>query len=288
MRNVSMAVRREDRIVGIFPLVSIKAFGLSYGVALPHCSGGPLYDDVSDFALALKSSRRRCNVVEIHSYNKLPIEHEVRIPHLLVQLSKDTDAVRKRYAKNVRSALHKSKRTGIRVRASSLESDIDAFYEIYESTVLAQAGPSRLSKAHIRNVFKFLQPNQRILLVAERDGVIIGGLIGLFHLKDAYYWAAASKRGYNASELLLDELIQRSCENHERLFLGGGRYGVKDTLFFFKSRWGGTDIPAFRYRLVSGIRGRTATSLTRFASWFPQLREQAFESKPSSEGEIRQ
>jgi hypothetical protein len=279
MRNISTALLTDGKISGIFPMISLSAYGLTYSLSLPSSTGGPIFQNPDQLNDALKYFLKRCNVVEIHSYSRFEIAGESSVPHLVIPLIENVQKVRRGYEKNVRTSLKKAERIGVSVRASEAESDIHEFYEIYKETVLTQAGPSKISFAHIRNVIKKLTREKCLFLVAEIDQKVIGGLVGLFNQNNAFYWAAASKRGYNASDLLLDSLIEYSSNRSDKLFLGGGRFGLKDNLYFFKSRWGGKEVPAYRYHLVSGVRGKALTALTGLASRFPQIKEKIFESE---------
>jgi len=279
MENVSIASSDGGIVTGIFPMISLNAYGLSYSLSLPSSSGGPVFQKSEDLNSALKHYLKSSNVVEIHTYSKLEIEGESSVPHLLLPLSRDIDEIRSGYEKNVRNALKKAERNGVKIRASSDDADIRDFYQIYEETVLTQAGPSRISLTHIENVIKKLAEGTSLFLVAEIDHKIVGGLVGLFNDRNAFYWAAASSRGYNSSELLLDSLIEHSAGRADFLYLGGGRFGLKDSLYFFKSRWGAKEISAYRYHLVSGIKGKALTALTGIASHFPQVKEKMFESR---------
>jgi Acetyltransferase (GNAT) domain len=276
MQNISLAVREGDSITGVFPLLVLKLSGFRYGVSLPGSSGGPLVRE-ADLAPLVDRGLGSCDVLELHSYQKLPLPRPVVVPHLYVPLSPEVEKVRGRFKKNVRTAVRKARLSGVTVRSSRGEKDVEAFCEVYEKTVLTQSGPSRLSKAHVGNVVGSLPPDRCRFLVAEKDGRVVGGLVGLFHGKDAYYWAAASERGTNASEALLNELVDYSAKNHSRLILGGGRYGARDSLYFFKSRWGSLPLEAYRYSLVSGAKGAAVRSLSRLANRFPWLRGVLFQ-----------
>jgi len=279
MENISSGIKSDGKLTGIFPVMSLNAYGLTYALSLPSSSGGPIVQEDQDLNILLRHYLKNCNVLEIHSYNKLEMNGESSVPHLIIPLTSGLDKIRSKYEKNVRNAITKAERSGVKVRISSTDADIQAFYEIYKETVLTQAGPSRISFSHIQNVVNKLREDMRLFLVAELDQRIVGGLIGLFFGRKAFYWAAASKRGFNSSELLLDQLVKYSSERADLLFLGGGRYGAEDSLYFFKSRWGSSEIPAYRYHLVSGLRGKALRRLSGLANHIPQVKERMFQSR---------
>lgn len=115
-----------------------------------------------------------------------------------IDLKRDLDAIWQDLSSSARRAIRKARSSDVEVRPATAESDLRAFFELhlrvrkYRYRMLAQP------YAFFTNIFhRFLQGENGVLLLAEVDEQIIGGVLFLTWKDKLYYKFNASDAEYS-------------------------------------------------------------------------------------------
>jgi lipid II:glycine glycyltransferase (peptidoglycan interpeptide bridge formation enzyme) len=194
---------------------------------------------------------------QIHLQNSFERAGFIYEPHLniLINLEKSEDELWKNMAGKARNKIRKAVKNGVRVKESSLEVDLEAFYQVLEE-VYKRAKLPLVHYSLFKNALEGVGNCSMIkAFYAILDGKIIGGRLCLVYNDIIYDWYAGSKPDfykYNPNDLLPWEIMKWGKENGFRTYDFGGAgkpgkpYGVRD----FKLKYGGDMVEFGRYEKV--------------------------------------
>jgi hypothetical protein len=144
---------------------------------------------------------------------------------------------------DVRRNLKKSQKNALNVRWGSLD-DFSAWYCIHRQRHL-ELGAIPLPEELLRGLLVRLGPEKSGLIVVEKQGEVIGGVILVWHrlVADVFIMSTAAEglklgANYLLTEFLLREFYERGFEfvNWQSCRRNSGVYG-------FKERWGSVEVP---------------------------------------------
>lgn len=148
-----------------------------------------------------------------------------------------------------RNMIRRAERSGCTVRTGH-RGDLDAFYRCYARRMLAKGVP-----IHSREFFAAVltaRPHDVELLVAERDGAIIAGMLFCVGLRRAVYPFAAVLPGsgmYAPMQLLIWEALRR-CVVRRIPLLDMGESSVGGSVHASKMHFGGVTEPITYYAIT--------------------------------------
>jgi hypothetical protein len=162
------------------------------------------------------------------------------IPIHILNLEADYDRVFRRFSATIRNQIRKSVRRGVVVRNTSDATDIDSYQRIYSSLANTKAWgfiyPARLTSELLR------VNNPAHFVVAEFEGILIGGAFFVRDRNAVYYMHGVADRKFNhlyPARAVLAAGIQWACEKGADFINFGNSGGSNDSsLALFKSFWG--------------------------------------------------
>lgn len=175
-----------------------------------------------------------------------------------------------RHYRKIAWSIRKAGKEGVRIRDARSEADLRRWYELYLATMRVHAVPPRPLRYFLA-LWAGLRPAGMLRLVlAERDGRLLGGSIFLLFGSTVCY--AFNGCRTDARSLRPNDLIQWHTI-HEAVRAGFRRYDLGEVerddpgLAQFKAKWGATPEPLFRY-LDPPLNGRSDTrNLERARHW---------------------
>lgn len=230
---------------------------------------GSLLDKLFDL-----SRNRKTSVIEIRSLQSPSLIHDSRLTesriyrHHFIKLDRPIEELKMTlHRKSVRQEIRRAEKNQLALRMAVTESDLQSFYSIYlkaRKRLQLPAQPYALFKSLWD---EFHKANQMRLLFAEKEGVIISGLIVLT-FKDRcsaeYIGTDYTYRDVSPDHFLFWQAIQMAhCEGF-KIFDFGRTAAADQSHMIFKSRWGTEviDLPQYYYPPKSAdLSSNTETSL---------------------------
>jgi hypothetical protein len=256
-RAAALLIERRDD-VALLPLVVRalpEALGLAgvdasspYGYPAPvFCTRQPEFASAAIAAMvtALRERGVVTAFVRLHPLLELPLDACARWgtiedhgPTVWIDLEADERSQWADYRSTHRNLIRRAEREGLRVRFDAALAQRDAFYSVYEQTMIrVDASWADFDRAYLDGFAAALGERAFLALVEHEQEIIAGGLftrcdgIVQYHLSGtATAWQHASP-----SRLMLDQ-VRRRCAalGDRRLHLGGGVGAREDALFRFK------------------------------------------------------
>ena len=147
---------------------------------------------------------------------------------------------KKQYARSTKYKINLLKKNEFYVKEAKSQKDVEAFINIYKENMnRVNAAPKYYFPDDYFYTF-FEKINSTIFLALHKDEVVSGSLCTYCHTIMQAHLNATSDRYLHRSplNLVLDAAREKGIErNMSWLHLGGGRGGVDDSLFQFKSRF---------------------------------------------------
>ena len=173
--------------------------------------------------------------------------------HHYINLEKRIEEIKKSFHRScVRQRINRAEKSGIKIRVGQTEEDIKTFYHLYKITRKRLFLPT-IPFIFLKNLWLTFSANQNIeILLAEKDGKAISGLL-LFKFKDRVSAEAiGSDDNYNhlsPNHLLFWEAIHSAWAQGFKIFDFGRTSPENHTLMEFKNRWGThiVDLPIYFY-----------------------------------------
>ncbi|MEQ8612588.1 MAG: FemAB family PEP-CTERM system-associated protein [Gammaproteobacteria bacterium] len=242
---------RNDRICGILPLAHVKTmlFG-NMLISTPCCVyGGVCVDDeitrkkLEDRAIDLAKSL--C-VDYLELRQQSPDTQGWPYKNLYHTFVKDIDADPEKNYKSIprkqRAMIRKGIDNGL---YSTVDTDIDRFYNIY-STSVRNLGTPVLQKQYFKSLFEIFGDGCNVLTI-EKDGKPISSVFSFLYNNTVlpYYGGGLPQaREYKAHDFMYWELMRRSCESGiSRFDFGRSIEGTGS--FAFKKHWGFKPTPLY-------------------------------------------
>ncbi len=178
----------------------------------------------------------------------------------LIELARDFDALFRTWSKGHRSAVKKSIREGVTVRAAECEKDWEDYYSVYLSSISrwGERVSSKYEKKLFEILYKVKSENVR-LWVAEYDGVIIAGALCFYAKNHVDYWHGAAESDFfnlKPAHLLMYTVIKDCCALNKGYFdfnPSGGHDGVDAFKRSFSAERYDSHVYVASSRVCSGI-----------------------------------
>ncbi len=241
-----------------FPLIIYKIDFLDgyYDIETINGYSGPLSNDYSEkflkecwnkFYIEIKNLNVICGLVRFHPFLK---NHLINKENNFISIHKVkktlfinyNDDYKLNYSKNINRDLIKSSKHKLEVIKENNESNFETFYEIYNESMNRKNADKRFffKKDYFINLFKKLN-NQVTLILAKKDQIYVGGIIGIRSKNFSHVHLSAFKEiglKYGAPYLLRYELIEHFSNISNSIHFGGGNTTAKDdSLFLFKKNF---------------------------------------------------
>jgi FemAB-related protein (PEP-CTERM system-associated) len=260
LRTLRLAALRDDRVVGVLPLVLQKSplTGRQL-VSLPWFDAAGIVADDPEVALALADSAiaraqtERVPTVQLRQPAALDWDHPVRTDKVLMRLPlpDDSEALWNQFSPKVRNQVRKAEKSGLSAELGGGEL-LDDFFRIYAHNMRDLGSPS-----HHRRFFAAVLdafPAETTLFVVRKDQAVIGAAWSLANGEILELpWASSLKR-YNplcVNHLLYWTILQHACRRRYQMF-HFGRSTRDSGTFHFKKQWGAEPVPLFWYYLSAG------------------------------------
>jgi ubiquinone/menaquinone biosynthesis C-methylase UbiE len=174
-----------------------------------------------------------------NSLTALDLKHFV-IPVHILNLEADYDRVFRRFSPTTRNKIRKAFRRGVVVRNTSEPTDILKYQRIYSSLANTKGWefvyPAEITAALLRG------SNPARFVVAEFEGMVIGGALFIRDGNSVYYMHGVGNREFNqlsATRAVLAAGIEWACQiGADFINFGNSGSNSDNSLAFFKSRWG--------------------------------------------------
>jgi hypothetical protein len=211
-----------------------------------------------DEALILLKERR-ASYIEIQTFLSSPLLHHHRLnpyhafKHHYLLLDNEPEQLKKSFHRTcVRQRITRAMESNLTIKFGSSESDLNIFYRLHLITRKRLGLPPQPYR-YFFMIWKNFFPRKRLLLLlAEKQGNAIGGLI-LLKFKDrvSAEFAASDEKYQDMSpnHLLFWEAIKWAYSEGYKVFDFGRTALSNITLMEFKNRWGtkSVDLPKFFY-----------------------------------------
>jgi lipid II:glycine glycyltransferase (peptidoglycan interpeptide bridge formation enzyme) len=168
-----------------------------------------------------------------------------------IDLTHSLDEIYSNIRKGHKSDIKRASKLGLTVDYVKNKSELDSFFQIYSKMCQARnIDEGELTLNNIDKIFDFLSENKKgkILIVKDKDNIILGGAIFVYQGISVRYYKSASdpdKRDYPISHLVLYEAIKEARNEGFRYFdFWGYNHFVdkNDQVFYinhFKKGFGG-------------------------------------------------
>lgn len=246
LRIATRAYLFEDGTVAILPLMRYRA-GLrgllrGYESMFPGVYGGVIAEgtlseeQVRAIYASLRGPRTAWVRVFGNPYAPWGIPGAFRPTVLFTQalrLSGEFKDIWRQFSRGNRSNIRKAMRSGLQVTLAESESDYVEYYAAYHDALRrwGERATSRYPFAVFRALGRYDARCVRLWLV-RKSGVVVGGILVLYHNRHAVYWHGAFVAAffeYRPSNLVHAEAIRDACERGYEWYdfnPSGGHTGV--------------------------------------------------------------
>lgn len=252
---IRLAVTRQERIVGVLPLVRQQS--LVFGdqlVSLPWFdAAGILADDEQAReslveAVVKQAGRLGVGLIEIRQVEPIGVSPHVRTDKVLMrlQLEADPDVLWNRLRPKVRNQVRKGEKSGLKYFAGGAEL-LTEFFDVYSRNMRDLGSPPhaiRLFEAVLRSL-----PRSTRVHVVRWQGHAVGAGLTLTCGDTVEIPWASSLRRYNGlciNHFLYWQLLREACREGCRWF-HFGRSTLDSGTYQFKRQWGAEPLPLFWY-----------------------------------------
>lgn len=263
--DVSLAAFRGDAIVGVLPLIDVRApfLGRSLVSTAFSVGGGPLADDGDALAALLDGAEalgreRRANYIEIRDnvggeewtpVTDVYASFELPIPE---DEGENLAAIPRKRRAEVRKAIKFAQSGDLAIRLSR---DPDEFYRLYAAS-LRDHGTPVFPKVFLETLIASFGDAIEIS-IAEYRGEAVGALMSFYDrdvVRPYYIGASAAARHVRAADFLYWTQMRRAAEKGCRRF-DFGRSKIGTGPYQFKTLWGAAPAPlVYRRKLIAARR----------------------------------
>ena len=256
-RTHYLLAERDDRIVGVLPLVQLKSllFGHSL-VSLPFAVYGGVAATDAEATRALHRFAvvlgRELGVDHLELRNVASAEPTWPRQELYVTFRKtllpEVEANMQAIPRKQRAMVRKGVQRGLR---SEIDAGVDRFFELYADNMHRHGTPPH-SKRYMQALLGVFGEACEPLIVLNADGKAVSGVLS-FYFRDEVlpYYAGdlPEARDVAANDFKYWELMRRSCERGLRTF-DFGRSKRETGSYDFKRNWGFEPTPLhYEYQL---------------------------------------
>lgn len=260
-RTLSLSAMRDDRVVGILPLVEFRSrlFG-RFAVSLPFVNQGGVVADDEEAARRLVD--RAIEEARSRGLDHIELRHERRcFPDLAdkqhkvsmrLRLPDTSEALWNQLDRKVRNQIRKAEKSGIVASGGGAEL-MDAFYDVFAEN-MRDLGTPVYPRAFFASVMERFPARTRIHVVRLGEEVVASSLTFAWRDSIEVPWASSLRRHRDKSpnNLLYWAMLQQAIADRRRVF-DFGRSTPNEGTYHFKSQWGAEPGPMhWEYWLASG------------------------------------
>jgi hypothetical protein len=258
--DASFAISRSGGIIALVPLIAYRRYGLVRAVSLPYQMGGIIGDNTEAVTgLATNHLREHFDAYEVHSHSlqtgpRDAIVREMRVS--VVNLARGEEAVFSALPQSLQRDIIQ-KRNRIVLRAAENRHDLRSIQQIYKARMNELKTPTRYNDAVFEKILGFPETYRKATLLSLADGRDIAFSIAVVFGTQSYYFAGSALRGFSRfspnTKLIWDDLRWAMARGALSYHMGGGTsWGVSDSLYKYKIRWGQASQDYWVYEPYSG------------------------------------
>jgi CelD/BcsL family acetyltransferase involved in cellulose biosynthesis len=248
---VYLAAYQSGRIVGVLPSFILGGFKRKRIVSLPFSDyAGPLSTEEATTTALLNALCRykrsesvgvEIRLLDVPKGASSLYSHAIRSTFIL-DTSKPFDELWRSYDKKVRNSIRKSAKEGVVVKEADDLSMLQEYYHLHLKTS-RRLGSFPYPYSFFEEIWSKMHPYAKVFM-AFHKGLPIGGLFCFVFNSRLHIWGNASDQEFRLAQndLLYSFAIEWACRNSVGVVDFGST--VPDTTHhFFKSRWGGIEMP---------------------------------------------
>lgn len=258
-----IVAKDANSIVGIFPYVIRKKYGVTLYESMPYSLYGGIVSSINSFDGILE-----CFEKEVLARSGL---YDVRIifgdslsekavstlktfgyamkkgKAAVVSLDKNLDAIFKSYKHSIRKNIKKAIREDVIVSEIQDEQELYEFYKMAKYIYEYHNDKMPYSYELYRHIFKHLVPaGIANFCIAKRYGDILAGSVHFYdyYAKEVFNWLTPSYRKYQqyrANTLLIHHVLMKAAEKGFTWYNLGASPDGEEGLLRFKHNWGALD-----------------------------------------------
>ena len=245
--NTTNPTNSVNSIAGILPLFSVKSFLFCKSlVSLPFAAYGGILANTPEIANQLLEKAKdvtcsqRLAYLELRNRNGEIGDLPTKDLYFTFrkEIFKDLDSNMKAIPRKSRRMLRVGEKEGL-MHEFGKEELLSDFYEIFAKSYHRLGSPVFSIKL-FRNLFEEFQENITILMVRNREGKPISGVMSFFYKGEVLPYYAGSLVEYRdlaPNDFMYWQLMKHGCERGYRLF-DFGRSKVDTGSYDFKRHWG--------------------------------------------------
>ncbi len=185
--------------------------------------------------------------------------------HVLDLEGQTPESLWEEYRKNNRRDINKALRSGIKIKEAESETDLKAYYDLYNETMKRNHSLRFYPRALYEDIYRtWIAKGKASILFAEYDGRKIAGNLLVHGSDTTYLLGSVSSNIYLKlcpNDLLIHEAILRTLKAGRRYFdFMMSSYGDAD-LIRFKEKWGAR---AYPFCILEKDLAKFQTALWRF------------------------
>ena len=236
-----------------FRVVKILYASIPYG----HLIGERSY--YSTFLELLENEFRRRGIDQVRLTESpfpgfYPLESFKRLPAkctLLNLRGYDREKIWEGYRNEVRRAVRKAQKNGLRVKRATSKEEVKFFYRLYLSSMernkAAAKYPLRWFDALYRNL---IEQKTADFLFAMKDNEYAAGIVLIYSQSSDHYLHNGSAEAYledRPNDLIVDYVIQKGVKEGKATLDFMGSASDDLSLLRFKEKWGGRSMDVYTY-----------------------------------------
>ena len=183
-----------------------------------------------------------------------PLESFKRLPArctLLDLRGYDREKIWEGYRNEVRRAIRKARKNGLRVKRATSKEEVKIFYRLYLSSMernrAAAKYPLRWFDALYRNL---IEQKTADFLFAMKNNEYAAGIVLIYSQSSDHYLHNGSAEAYledRPNDLIVDYVIQKGVEEGKTTLDFMGSASDDLSLLRFKEKWGGRSMDVYTY-----------------------------------------
>lgn len=269
-RNASIMAYENDKVVGVFPLVSMPLpFGKDRLVSLPFCDLGYPLADTPEIAAKLISHvhemaiQSKASVCEIRDYRREQVMDDasdlaVDSPSnahqkvsMLLPLPDDKEALFSSFKSKLRSQVRKAEKNGLTSELGNTPALVDEFYEVFAQNMHKLGSPVH-GKSWFEALAQEYGDNLTIGVVRSEGRCIGAGIVLSVGDKISIPWASTLSdfNRLSPNMMLYWSLLAFACDSGKKQF-DFGRSTFGEGTYKFKQQWGAQPRPLHWYDLLA-------------------------------------
>lgn len=257
LKILRLAALRDDRIVGVLPLVWQHSFVFGNQlVSLPWFdAAGVLVEDAEAAAALIFAARqaaadRGAQTVQLRQATPLDVSADVRTDKVLVRrrLEPDSESFQRTLKAKVRNQIRKAQKSGLTIERGGREL-LDDFYNVYSINMRDLGSPAHHRKL-FDAVFDSFSAEASVYVVRLKEHAVGAGLTMANGNRLEIPWASSLRRynGLCANHLMYSQILGDACDAGFEWF-HFGRSTVDTGPYRFKMQWGAEPVQLYWYYL---------------------------------------